>query len=322
MPVGARAEIRPARSQSGRASPAAATRRASHRVAGFFSRSISSCLKAGCRTTSARIFRAVVRFIRHHCTSAADVSQPAPESIEPPNDSIVRWRFRGADIASVPLVRRSPVMLAVPARSRGSTSAPLPHHDLGGEEREIRAAQPRSRASHFPAAFPLASANFVSWVAEGAGGVSTPPIAKADGQTLGRGRPQPNLPSRAAGGREGSQSHAIPPGKIVNCARSLAVYAARDGNFSVGTSCEDSLGFLRLLCRPRRFHRFRQILDHDFLFAARVAVQHLLDLGRPSPPEASARSVFTRLGVTVNHGRFAERARLAVVRFAFQQLAR
>ena len=101
--------------------------------------------------------------------------------------------------------------------------------------------------------------------------------------------------------------------------RSLAVYAARDGNFSFGTSCEDSLGFLHLLRRARRFHRFGQILDHDFLFPGDVAIQSLLHLRRGYRLQLRQVGIHAA-GVTVNHGRFAKVARLAIVSFPLQQL--
>ena len=176
-------------------------------------------------------------------------------------------------MVSVPLVSKSPVMLAVPARSGGSTSAPLRTTTWAASSGRS-GAPPRSRASHFPVSFPLA------WRISFRGSRKAPAACRRHrsrrliGQSLGRGQAPPSLPSRAAEGRRGrSQSHRdFPPGE--NCRlRSEIPRRLRGSGWQVffRNFVRDSLGFLHLLCRPRRFHRFRQILDHDFLFARRCS---------------------------------------------------
>ena len=99
-----------------------ATRRPSRRC--LRRRSISSCLKIGCRMMSARIVRAGSAWFDMTVTEAPDSSQPEPEEMSPPNDSMAS-AICGADIDSVPLLKSAPVMLAVPAKFGGSFSDPL-----------------------------------------------------------------------------------------------------------------------------------------------------------------------------------------------------
>ena len=61
---------------------------------------------------------------------------PRRNRSKPPNDSIVR-AISGADIVSVPLVNKSPVMLAVPGEMRRIDLSAAPHDHLGGEQRQI-----------------------------------------------------------------------------------------------------------------------------------------------------------------------------------------
>ena len=144
----------------------------------FFNRSISSCLNVGCNTTSERIFNAGSALSDITTIVARLASQCAPESIDPPNDSIA-LAICGAVIVSVPLIKSEPVMLAVPARSFGSTSAPL---------RTRTSAASKGRPGRSTTITRKPFANFVSfgWLnvvscgAAAGGGASTPPIANAD----------------------------------------------------------------------------------------------------------------------------------------------
>ena len=109
---------------------------------------------------------------------AADSSQPAPESIEPPNDSIA-VAISGADMLVVPLVKSSPARLAVPARSGLSASAPWPMTTLAARSGSWWRSTTITR-NPLPRVASCAWANLVSCGAEGFGAVSTPPIARAD----------------------------------------------------------------------------------------------------------------------------------------------
>src|SRR4030095_5541830 len=127
---------------------------------------------------SARTFSASFALSDIMTTLAPDASQPAPESIEAPSDSIVR-AISGADIASVPLVNKSPIMLAVPARCGGSISAPLRTTTWAARSGRSCRSTTITRKP-FWSLVSFGAANFVTWVAEGAGGVSTPLIAQAE----------------------------------------------------------------------------------------------------------------------------------------------
>ena len=88
------------------------------------SRSTSSAVKVGRRTTSASIAIAGPTFVDITPTFAVDASHRAEVSSVPPSDSISS-AIRVASRVAVPLVRRFAVMSASPANSGGSTSPPF-----------------------------------------------------------------------------------------------------------------------------------------------------------------------------------------------------
>ena len=147
----------------------------------FFKRSISSCLNVGCMTTSARMRKAGSALSDMTTIVACEASQCAPESIEPPSDSIA-LAICGALMVSVPMIKSEPVIVATPASWSGSTSAPfrttISAARIGRPGRSTTTT--RSPFSNF---ISLACEKVTSCGEEGAGAVSTPPMANAERKT-------------------------------------------------------------------------------------------------------------------------------------------
>ena len=82
-------------------------------------------------------------------------------------------------MVSVPLVKNSPVNVAVPANPAGSAAAPCPIK-TSAESSGSPGRSATITRKPFSSRVSFRGDKFVSCDAEGGGGVSTPPIAKAD----------------------------------------------------------------------------------------------------------------------------------------------